>query len=124
MLIFKAPNNDTFRLDSADQADRLPPGSVKITEAELADIVAARIEASQPEAVSALQRIESLEREHLLPRATREFMLTFMEATAIQQGAGQGLAPEEAIAALRAGNSGYRKVKELDEEIQSLRGEI
>lgn len=65
--------------------------------------------------------ITALERETMLPRATREFMLTFMETTAIQEGAGQGLTAEQSLAALRAGNSGYRKVKELDEQIDALR---
>lgn len=77
-----------------------------------------------PPAPSAHEQIEALERQHMLPRATRDFMLTFMEATAIQQGAGQGLTAPQAIAALRAGNSGYRKVKELDEQIAALRGQL
>jgi hypothetical protein len=70
---------------------------------------------------AATEQIEALEREHMMPRATREFMLTFMETTAIQQGAGQGLTPEQSLTVLRAGNSGYRKVKELDEQIDALR---
>lgn len=67
------------------------------------------------------EQIAALERETMLPRATREFMLSFMETTAIEQGAGQGFTAEQSIAALRAGNSGYRKVKELDEQIDALR---
>lgn len=66
------------------------------------------------------QKIEALEREHMLPKATRKFMLSFMEATAIQQGAGQGLTPEQSLAALMAGNSGYAAVKSLDNQIEAL----
>lgn len=57
----------------------------------------------------------------MMPRATREFMLTFMETTAAEQGAGQGLNAQQSIAILRSNNSGYRKVKELDEQIAALR---
>lgn len=70
---------------------------------------------------SAQQQIEELEREFMLPKATREFMLTFMEATAIEQGASLGLTAEQALAALRQRNPGYQKVKALDEQIDALR---
>ena len=66
------------------------------------------------------QQIEALEREHMLPKATRKFMLSFRATTAIQQGAGQGLTPEQALAALMAGNSGYAAVKSLDNQIEAL----
>lgn len=68
------------------------------------------------------EQIAVLEREHMLPKATRKFMLSFMEATAIQQGAGQGLTPEQSLAALTAGNPGYAAVKALDEQIEALEG--
>lgn len=70
------------------------------------------------------QQIAALEREHQLPKVTREFMLSFMEATAVQKGAEQGLTPEQAVAALRAGNPGYRNVKLLDEQIDALRSQL
>lgn len=66
------------------------------------------------------QQIDALERQHMLPKATRKFMLSFMEATAIQQGAGQGLTPEQSLAALTAGNPGYAAVKGLDNQIEAL----
>lgn len=64
--------------------------------------------------------ISALERAAMLPKATRKFMLSFMEATAIQQGAGQGLSPEQSLAALTAGNPGYAAVKALDDQIEAL----
>lgn len=77
--------------------------------------------ATEPPSPSPPEQIEALEREQQLPKVTREFMLIAMEEKAIELGAGQGLAPEQAIALLRAGNPGYRKVKELDEQIAHLR---
>lgn len=70
---------------------------------------------------SAAEQIEALERETLLPRPVRDFMLISMEQAAAEQGATQGLTPTQSIAILRANNSGYRKVKELDEQIAALR---
>lgn len=55
------------------------------------------------------QQIDNLERSTLMPRATREFMLLNMQMIAAQAG----LDPME--------NIGYRKVKELDDQITSLR---
>jgi hypothetical protein len=54
--------------------------------------------------------IESKEREALMPRATREFMLTFMELN---------LTPEQL-----ALNHGYVKVKAFDEEVKALRAAL
>lgn len=65
-------------------------------------------------------QIAELERQHMLPKATRKFMLSFMEQTAIQQGAGQGFTPEQSLAALAAGNPGYAAVKALDNQIEAL----
>lgn len=65
--------------------------------------------------------IAALERDTLLPRPVRDFMLIFMETAAVEQGAAQGLTAEQSIQVLRANNSGYRKVKELDEQIAALR---
>lgn len=73
---------------------------------------------------SAAQQIDALERAAMLPRASREFMLTFMEGKAVEMGQAQGLTPEQSLAALRAGNTGYRRVKELDEQIDVLRAQL
>lgn len=48
MPIYKAPNNDTFRVESEEQLAALPAGCVEITEDELQQIVAARIAANVP----------------------------------------------------------------------------
>lgn len=73
---------------------------------------------------SAAEQIETLERAAMLPRASREFMLTFMEQKAVEMGQAQGLTPEQSLAVLRAGNLGYRRVKELDEQIDLLRSQL
>jgi hypothetical protein len=52
-------------------------------------------------------QIKQLEAEQLMPRATREFMLTFMEMNA----------PAEVLAV----NPGYQAVKAFDNEIKALR---
>lgn len=56
-----------------------------------------------------LNKIDSLEREYMLPRPTREFMLLQMEALA----ASQGIDPMD--------NIGYARVKEFDNQIRDLR---
>lgn len=76
--------------------------------------------AIEPPLPTPREQIDALEREHMLPKATRKFMLSFMEATAIQQGAGQGLTPAQSLAALMAGNPGYAAVKSLDDQIEAL----
>ena len=63
---------------------------------------------SQADAIRA--QIEALERQYLMPRATREFMLLFMEAQA---------APE-----VLAVNPGYQAVKAFDEQIKTLRSQL
>jgi hypothetical protein len=54
--------------------------------------------------------IDRLEREQMMPRATREFMLTFMELNA---------SPE-----VLAANYGYQAVKAFDEKIKQLRAKL
>lgn len=79
---------------------------IKIDQSKLAATNAASIQA----------QIDALEREVILPRVTREFMLANMEAVA----ASQGVTPEQ----LRASHYGYRRVKEFDEQIEALRGQL
>ena len=55
-------------------------------------------------------QIDALERQYLMPRATREFMLMFMEANA----------PAEVLAV----NPGYQAVKAFDNQIVALRGQL
>lgn len=61
----------------------------------------------------AVDRIAALETSALLPRPSRDFMLAMMVQLAAQQGVSE---PD-----LYARNPGYRKVKDLDEEIKALR---
>lgn len=55
-------------------------------------------------------QIVALERDQLMPRATREFMLTFMELNA----------PAEVLAV----NPGYQAVKAFDNQIKALRDQL
>lgn len=68
--------------------------------------------------------IDELERKHLMPRVQRDFMLAWMEMKAVQLGAESGLSPEQSVAQLYSKNIGYRKVKELDEQINLLRAKL
>lgn len=61
-------------------------------------------------------QIDELEKQTQLPRVTREFMLASMENMA----AAQGLTPDQ----LYQANIGYRKVKDLDNQIKALRAQI
>lgn len=119
MQFYKAPDQSLHHIETAFSY-LLPVGSTPISDEE----AQALIDAIEPILPSPAEQIEALEREHMMPRATREFMLTFMETNAIQQGGEQGLTPEQSISALRVGNSGYRKVKELDEQISALRAQL
>lgn len=57
-----------------------------------------------------LAQIDALERQQLMPRATREFMLTFMELNA----------PPEVLEV----NPGYQAVKAFDNQIKVLREQL
>lgn len=93
----------------------------QVTTRDLTPEELAAIPAPQPVVRNYAAEIEALERETLLPRPVRDFMLISMEQAAAEQGATQGLTPTQSIAILRANNSGYRKVKEFDEQIAALR---
>lgn len=70
----------------------------------------------EPGPLTPAAQIAALESQHLLPRATREFMLLTMEHMAAQQG----ITPQ----ALYVANPGYRKVKDLDNQINALREQL
>lgn len=55
-------------------------------------------------------QIDAMERTQLMPRATREFMLMFMEMNA--------------TAEVLAVNPGYQAVKAFDNQIRDLRGQL
>lgn len=74
-------------------------------------------EPADPEpTLDAAAQIEALEREYMLPRPVRDVLLPLMEAKAVELG--------YTIEQLRTSNSGYRKVKELDEQIAILRNQL
>lgn len=70
---------------------------------------------------SVQDQIDALEREHMAPLWQREFTLGSMEREAVEIGAGQGLNAAQSIALLRSKNAGYRRLKELHEQIDALR---
>jgi len=79
---------------------------------ELPDLPPTPIPEPTPEEIQAgiLKQIDTLEREQLMPRATREFMLMFMEANA--------------SAEILAVNPGYQAVKAFDLLIAGLRSQL
>jgi len=67
------------------------------------------------------QLIASLEAKELLPHGVRVFMLMSMENEAMEA---YSLTRPQAVAALTAGNSGYRRVKELHDQIAALEAQL
>lgn len=63
-----------------------------------------------------LSEIDSLERQYLMPRITREATILQLETWAMSQG--------YPLAQFRLVNKGYRGLKELDEKIMYLRGQL
>lgn len=119
MRYYRYPvTGDVFAFES--QAERERWGAPELVEMNSAEVLAHLQAVSEQEPDYAAQ-IEALEREHMAPKWQRDFTLGAMEREAVSIGAGQGLTPEQSIAVLRAGNPGYRKLKELDEQIAALR---
>jgi len=95
---------DMLRADLGDDA---------VTYADLIATVEANIQPAPPvPSIPALQQIASLESATLLPRVTREFMLTFFAA----QAAASGADPMTSLA--------FAKLKALDDQIAALRRSI
>ena len=61
-------------------------------------------------------QIDQLERQHLMPRITRESTILQLETWALSKG--------YPLEQFRLANKGYRGLKELDEQIQYLRGQL
>ena len=61
-------------------------------------------------------QIDQLERQYLMPRITREATILQLETWALSKG----YPPDQ----FRLANKGYRGLKELDETIQELRGQL
>jgi len=102
---YKAPDNSIHFLDDDNFIQLLPAGSVPISDAEAALI----IEASKPivdpkEAIRA--QIKQLEADQLMPRATREFMLLYVETNGL------------------TAMPGYAPLKAFDEQIKALRAQL
>lgn len=66
------------------------------------------------------EQIAELERQSGAPKWMRALALGLMEKEAVTQGAAQGLNATQSIALLRAGNPGYRRLKEIEEQIAVL----
>lgn len=120
MLHFKHPDTgQVFAYETLQQRDQL--GAPELVMASQEDLDA--LAPSAPELPPA-EQIDALEREFLLARPVRDVLLGLLEKEAVAQGAGQGLTSEQSVALLRERNPGYRKVKELDEQIDALRERI
>ena len=61
-------------------------------------------------------QIDQLERQYLMPRITREATILQLETWALSKG--------YPLEQFRLANKGYRGLKELDETIQELRGQL
>lgn len=103
MQHYKAPDNSLHCIEP-EFAHLLPEGCIAITEEE-AEALRSVPQVDPKDAIRA--QIKQLEAEQLMPRATREFMLTFMEMNA----------PAEVLAV----NPGYQAVKAFDNQIKALR---
>ena len=110
---YKDTENKLHFLDDESFAHMLPPGCVKITDEEAAVI---STPAPEPEKVKAKRQIAEIERETLMNRAVREFMLLSAEA----QAAAQGITPAQ----LYAANPSYKSVKDVDTQIAALRAKL
>lgn len=104
MQHYKTPDNSLHCIEP-EFAHLLPEGCIAITEEEAEALRQKPSEADPKDAIRA--KIKQLEAEQLMPRATREFMLTFMELNA----------PAEVLAV----NPGYQAVKAFDNQIKALR---
>ena len=101
---YKSPDNKLHFIDP-EHAYLLPVGFVQITDAEAQ---AMQPVADQKDAIRA--QIKALEQAQLMPRATREFMLLFMETS---------FTPAQL-----AQNIGYVGIKAFDAQIKALRDQL
>lgn len=113
MPIFKAPNNDTFR---ADSADGLPQGCVEITEEELTSL-----SASKKVSPSKAQRIAAKLQAGNFP--TKGHLYYFIENMRTVASLKLGVTDAQAHAAGYAGNPMYRQMIDLYNEILAIEAE-
>jgi hypothetical protein len=101
---YKAPDNSLHVIEP-EFAHMLPLGSVPITDEEAEEL------RHKPDTKNIIRaQIRALESEQLMPRATREFMLLFMETN---------FTPEVLVL-----NPGYQAVKAFDNQIAALRSQL
>lgn len=110
---YKDNENKLHFIDDEVFEHMLPAGCVKITDEE-AGILSTP--APEPEKIKAKRQIAEIERETLMNRAVREFMLLSAEA----QAAAQGITPEQ----LYTLNPAYKSVKDVDSQILALRAKL
>jgi len=104
---FKDTENNLYWLDSGDVADWKKPEWAEITDEEAQ---ALRPVAQVDPRDAILAQIKQLESDQPMPRATREFMLLFMETN---------FTPEVLVL-----NPGYQAVKAFDNQIAALRSQL
>jgi len=105
---YKSPDNKLHFIDP-EHAYLLPAGSVQITDTEAEAVRVASLPAVDPKDAIRAQ-IKKLEQEQLMPRATREFMILFMETS---------FTPAQL-----AQNIGYVGIKAFDNSIKTLRDQL
>lgn len=109
MKHYKDSDNNVYAYEADGSQDAfILDGLTAITDEE-----ADSLRAKPAEPVPPAAQIDALERLHMLPRPVRDVMLGLME----KEAAAVGLTPAQ----LRLANPGYRRVKELDEQIAALR---
>lgn len=86
---------------------------VPLTQSEIDEI---NSRPPEDQKVVAKRQISEIERETLMNRAVREFMLLSAEA----QAAAQGVTPVQ----LYAANPAYKSVKDVDAQVAALRGKM
>jgi hypothetical protein len=86
---------------------------VELTQDELDEIASRPVE---PEKSKAKRQIDEIERNTLMNRAVREFMILSAEA----QAAAQGVTPVQ----LYAANPAYKSVKDVDTQVTALRAKL
>jgi len=111
---YKDAQSKLHFLDDESFAHLLPAGCVQITDDE-ADALLPLPEV-EPEKVKVKRQILEIERDTMMNRAVREFMLLSAEA----QAAAQGITPEQ----LYAANPAYKSVKDVDSQVTELRKKL
>lgn len=113
---YKDQDNQLHFIDNPEDAEKyLPAGCVEITDTEAEQIrQAAIVLPTQNEIIQS--QIDALEKQTMLPRVTREFMLAQTVITAQMAGVDEPT--------LYTSNVGYRKVKDMDAQIAALRAQL